>query len=481
MSMAQSGHAQKHDYIWLNGWDAEFGGVFGNFIMDFHQEPVGLPAVDFGSAVFINIESSVSDIEGNLLYAAEGCRIYNAQGEVIPGAEVINPGEIHSAYCNNGNYPSVMAMIPIPIGNSTIMYFHYGIEFDNKFTIALRPSYQTLLRNNEILAINQQVNYFHSEGMAAVRHGNGRDWWVIQSERSTNNFKKQLFNDKGEFQVWEQSIGYHYPFPQCESFGIHSFSPDGTRFVRFNNSCGLSFFDFDRCTGELSNERRITLPHVYYPGAYTVFSPNSRYCYYNSNRVILQVDMEAPILLPDTVAIVDSFPADFGSGFSAMQRGPDGRIYIGTGSSNKARHLIHYPDVKGPDCWVEPSGLPTPFLTRPLPNIPNYRLKGMAGSPCDTLGLSGIGAVEVGELKHRIFPNPISDGFTLELDEGLSHPLSWLMTVYDPLGRIQYEGVIPAFAYLHRVESASWPAGMYHYTLRNEQQHIIGSGRVIKE
>lgn len=489
LSLGLLAQAQKHDHIWMNGWDAKYGGIFGNFTKDFRHNPMDMFPIDFGEyANYLSLESSISNTEGELLLSCQGCRVFNRNGIIVPDSENMNPGAFHNSYCkNNNDYPCPFCIIPFALNDSQVVLLHYGLDYPTKLGLSLRPLYKTLLGIQEdsifIMSINEVVSTKHLEMMHAVKHANGRDWWIIAPIRNTNQFSIFLMDNNGYISEDSLNIGFVYTFKDCGSAGIQTSSPDGRYYVRYNNTCGLSFFDFDRCTGTLSNERLILLPEVFFPGAFTVFSPDSRYCYYNSSRVIMQVDMEDPFLIPDTVAIVDSFPSDFGAGFNMMQRGPDGRIYISTGSSNKARHVIHYPDVKGPDCWVQPSGVPTPHLTRPLPNIPNYRLGVLAGSPCDTLGLSNSvdDLFRFTSLRHRIYPNPVSNSFFLELDDGQAHNDPWILSVMNMLGQTLYVGYIPPYAYLHQVSSIYWEPGLYFYTIQNSVNEIIGGGKIIKQ
>ncbi len=484
LSLSYKGQAQKHDYIWMNGYDAEWGGEFGNFQIDFKSDPVSVFDIDYQNSQLDGQVTSFSDSIGNLVAVTNGCQFYDKYGNAIPGSDSLNPGKLSYLFCENGAYPFTFDMILLPIEDKLVA-FHFGIRDDNKFTLTRWPTYKTVLKiNSEIPKVedkNVKINTFHGESPAACKHGNGKNWWVISPQKDANNYYIHFLNDNCVF-VWKiQSIGYEYSFEKCNADGVQSFSPDGSIFVRYNNTCGLSFFDFDRCKGELSNERQIILPEVFPPGAATVFSPDSRFCYFNSSRVIMQVDMEEEILHADTVAIVDTFPAPFGAGFYLMQLAPDGRVYICTGSSTKAWHVIEYPDKKGKDCWVRPNALEFPYWSyHAIPNIPNYRLGALAGSPCDTLGLSSTVFPETSTLAHRVYPNPVGDAFMLELDEGTQHSDPWELIVMDVAGRVVTQGVIPPYAYLHRVETASWHPGLYPYVLRNHAGQILASGKLVK-
>ena len=485
LGLAFPGQAQKHDYIWMNGYGAQWGGEFGNFLLDFHQSPVKVDPIEFQNITLDGQATSFSDSIGELILVTNGCRLYDKVGNVIPGSDSLSPSKLNLIVCEKGANLSDFVTILLPL-NDKIVAFHLGVRDDNKFTLTLWPTYQTTINTAEgtpeIESKNVKVNAFHAGAPSACQHGNGKNWWVISPERDANAYYIFYLNDSSKFEWKTQNIGYTYDFDSCNSEGFQSFSQDGSRFVRFNNTCGLSFFDFDRCTGTLSNERKILLPEVFYPGAATVFSPNSRYCYFNSSRVIMQVDLEEEILHADTVAIVDTFPAPFGAGFYLMQLAPDGRVYICTGSSTKAWHVIEYPDKKGPACWVRPNALELPYWSyHAMPNIPNYRLGAWAGSPCDTLGLSPTDIPLSPTLAHRVYPNPVSNAFMLELDEGLQHSQPWTLIIMDATGREVTRRVIPPYAYLHLVETDTWPSGLYPYILQDETSRVLATGKLVKE
>ncbi|MEZ5031371.1 MAG: T9SS type A sorting domain-containing protein [Saprospiraceae bacterium] len=485
LGVAVRGYTQKHDYHWLNGYDAEYGGIFGNFELNFHNQPVTIDPIEFNNADLSDQVTSFSNADGKLLLVSNGCRLFDALGHVLPGGDTLNPGEIYNSWCkNNGSYPVMFNMIMLPQENCVYL-FHNRVVLDSQFGITLTPSYLSKvdLGGDSITTefTNNIVSTTKVESPAACKHGNGRDWIIMTPEHRKATYRTYVLDIDGIQSLNTQTIGYQYPYPECDAYGLHSFSPDGTKYVRYNNTCGLSFFDFDRCTGELSNERLISLPEVFKPGAFTVFSSNSRYCYYNSSRVIMQVDMEDAILQPDTIAILDTFPTPTGAGFVMMQRGPDGRIYISPGSSTQTYHVIEYPDLKGKACWARPNAIPLPYLSfLALPNIPNYRLGAWKDSPCDTLGLSEVPSEIPSSFGHRIYPNPVQDGFTLELDEGLQHAFAWQLEVFDLAGRMVYQGSIPPYAFLHRVQSGSWSSGMYYAVLRDETGTILAVDKLVK-
>ena len=130
---------------------------------------------------------------------------------------------------------------------------------------------------------------------------------------------------------------------------------------------------------------------------------------------------------------------------------------------------------------MRPNALPLPSLSfLAIPNIPNYRLGPREGSPCDTLGITALGEPPPEGYGHRVYPNPVRDAFTLELDEGLQHAEAWFVTVKDISGRLVYRGRLPAYAYIHRVETQDWMTGVYLYTVAEQSGRVVATGKVVK-
>ncbi len=178
------------------------------------------------------------------------------------------------------------------------------------------------------------------------------------------------------------------------SLGQNVFSPDGTKFVElsmFSIEEGnfLNIYDFDRCTGLLSNHKQITYLDNASSGGVAI-SPNSRFLYVSSFVNIYQYDLWAEDIeaSKDTVATWDGFiiPPVFATTFFLAQLAPDGKIYISANNGVQYLHVINSPNLPGELCDVCQHCvlLPT-YNAFSMPNFPNYRLNALESSPCDTL------------------------------------------------------------------------------------------------
>ncbi|MBK9637017.1 MAG: hypothetical protein IPO63_04075 [Bacteroidetes bacterium] len=184
------------------------------------------------------------------------------------------------------------------------------------------------------------INHPVQDMLTAVRHGNGKDWWLITRRWRSNG--AGIGND--EFWVYLiDSIGIN-PLP-IQHVGLAH--PDGAGDMSFNKTgdklalCGwnnyLAVFDFDRCTGIVSNENLIeqngaigSHPFRVYTSA--VFSLDGSKLYVNSSQEIYQTsgklyqfDLNAANI-PASRILIDSFPVSAEN--HGMEMGPDGKIYI---------------------------------------------------------------------------------------------------------------------------------------------------------
>ncbi|MBK8558289.1 MAG: PKD domain-containing protein [Lewinellaceae bacterium] len=169
------------------------------------------------------------------------------------------------------------------------------------------------------------------------------------------------------------------------------FSPDGTKMARANPRDDLRIFDFDRCTGTLSNPIFIpiinTADNNISGGA--AFSANSRFLYVADGLFVYQYDFYASDFASSQtlVAEQDEVLCPFATDYTYMELGPDGRIYCRPSSGQNCMHYIEHPERAGTACEVHPHGLYVPTSYDNLTHFPNFRLGPIDGSACDTLGL----------------------------------------------------------------------------------------------
>ena len=202
-----------------------------------------------------------------------------------------------------------------------------------------------------------------------------------------------------------QDIGSTNPF--FSYAGLAVFSPDGSKYSFHINDTTLELYDFDRCTGILSNPVALTVSYLNYGMLGNAFSPNGRFLYACNNYFIHQFDTWSTNV-PSTnqvVATWDTLMNPLPTWFAVMKLAPDHRIYIGTYAGSNVLHYIEFPDSAGLGCNVVQNTFITPsYNTFSFPNSPNYDLGRLIGSACDTLSISIAETPEENGI--GIYPNP---------------------------------------------------------------------------
>jgi hypothetical protein len=178
----------------------------------------------------------------------------------------------------------------------------------------------------------------------------------------------------------------------------------------------IELFNFDRCTGQLSNSIPVDFgvlapPEPFYWGCEFSFDGSKLYVSTNSDTSYLfQYNLNAPNISASKDTLFSISTIEYALG--ALKRGPDGKIYLSGWYNdgfnapypyadsvynmyNMNLSVINQPDSLGSLCDFQPYsfnlGGKRTYLG--LPNNPDYDLPALAGSPCDTL-------VSIGEAPH---------------------------------------------------------------------------------
>jgi hypothetical protein len=437
--------------------------------------------------------TSMSDQNGNLKFYFNGCHLANAQHEIIEGG--FNPGIISDWNCditNNYGYTSgQQSMITLPFNNNPDRYFIFHERkniYSDRDTLFL---YSDLNYSIVDMALNQgkgkvilknipvlDDTILGAGNLAAVKHANGKDWWLIkQDSRNTNNYYK-IWIKNDEIIPWDQQkIGNSWI---RDGGSQAAFSSDGTKYMRYSGMDGLYVMDFNRSNAVFSNFRHVpTTQDALVSGA--SFSPNGRFVYLGNGPHLYQVDLDEDELRLDTVAVWDgSFGNEWGqpNWFGAMQTGPDCRIYMHTGYCLPYMHIIMEPDKKGKDCDVRQHVLKFETPVCNIPYFPNFRLD----TPypyCnpDIVVVTGTQQVYVApeeKTSAKIFPNPSTGIFTIQADESIHS-----VAVYDLQGSLKLIQTVQS-GKTCTLDASSLKPGMYFIAIRYIGTDKIDMSKVIK-
>jgi hypothetical protein len=351
-----------------------------------------------GSAV------SISDSTGQLLFSA-----YTRA--TLPGNTTLIKDVSNQIMQNGSNivgegWYQELATIPDP-GNSSKYYL-----FSLSVTDGLGFYYSVIDMSlngglGAVIQKNVQLQNFHADDcVQAIKHGNGRDWWVItRSSYDSGEFYEYLITPSGI-----SSVNIFYLDTATNNNVYHfTFSKSGNKIIAVDTWGLIDLFDFDRCTGVMTHNQTISnevtsgnLPYYFS----VEFSPNERYIYVSAwpdpsnGNFLFQFDLQAPNIFNSIDTIWHQATPTGSAGFLKLAR--NNKIYFASvwydgmnfpypypndtfNIVNNNLSVINRPDSAGDSCLF------TPFSFNlgggrcywGLPNNPDYEMGSVA--PCDSL------------------------------------------------------------------------------------------------
>jgi hypothetical protein len=400
--------AQKQDYVWPLGygvyWEINsppYGELIGGGqLLDFTENA---PTNYLQPFPLKQSLTSICDSEGNIIAFTDGCRISNAEFELMENGDSINAGEAHDKICGTfevqaTSYPVWQGVIFLndPADSSRYYLLQSWVDWDRLTVTELKYSVIDFSDNLLGAVVQKDVELLAdtmlSDYIAATRHANGRDWWVITPNYRSNGYHILLIDPTGIHHVQQQFVGTAAG-ALTEYAGQVCFTPRGDQFIKFIPNVGLHIFEFDRCAGDLFSPLFLSFDSIPAGAGGVAVSPNGRFLYVSAGFYVYQYDLWAVDVDASrvTVGTYDGVGAPFNSAFAQAMCGPDGKIYLVSVNTNHILHVIHQPNRKGADCELELRGYRLQSLTNfQALNFPHFRLGPMDGTTCDTLGLDNV-------------------------------------------------------------------------------------------
>ncbi len=462
---------QGKNNLWMGGTNSEEPIPFGGTDLEFQSGSVVVSYVQ-RDIDFRRTNANISNDSGNLLFSTNGAYLANATGDTLLNGTGLNPSWYTSQFPEGLHLSQSCLILPKPAELGVYYLIHGTLDnvpgpnalflYQTTVDMSLDGGLGGVVSKNQVL-ISDALN---TGRVTAVRHANGRDWWVFCHKVNTNSFYRLLVSPAGVALDGTQSIGIVRP----PDNGQATFSPDGSRFAYYwGEDEDLEIFDFDRCTGLFSDPVHILIDDANSMGG-VAFSPNSRYLYVSSVMDVYQYDTEAPDIAASMVHVAtwDGFysPAwPAATLFDIAQLAPDGKVYIGTGNSTLHMHVVHDPDSAGLACNMDQHGVALPtYYSNSLPNHPNYHLGPVDGSICDSLGINAAVSEVALQQTLRAFPNPSVGGhFAVHY---AAQPMAGELLVHDTDGRVVLRERLPSWSQVHQVAMPDVAPGLYYCRLR---------------
>jgi gliding motility-associated-like protein len=349
---------QKEASIWY------FGKEIG---LDFTESPPGLlldGKITFNGISSGDLESasSIADENGQLLFYTNGMTVWNRHHEVMPNGTGLL-----------GDNTTTQTLIVQNPGNGTLFYiFTASPQGDGDFAPegqrGFRYSVVDISKDGgmgEVIEKNILLSTSTTEKIAAVRHVNGKDVWVVMHEWGNDVFRSYRITEGGiSLAPVYSKAGAVHSGPEGESYGWNAIgqmkiSPNGERLALAVYVDQLfEVFYFDQITGIITLTGSVSL----FPEASRLygieFSPSGRYLYItNSGCEIYQFDLEGELQKENLEVIVDFPPCPQ---LSQLQLAIDGKIYVANSQSQKIG-VIHEPEKPGEECNYQSNAIEIPI------------------------------------------------------------------------------------------------------------------------
>lgn len=286
---------------------------------------------------------SITDASGQTLFYSSGEAVYNRNNVVMTNGNALR-----------GNQAATQTVLAIPFPGSATQHLLFtlgrgadtlGLHY-NLIDMSLAGGLGAVVtgQKNISLLAGAPANLL-TEKMAATRHCNNQDFWVVVHRYNSNEFIVYPVTSSGVGTPILQQVGTaHSPAiatnPQRAQRGYMVFSPDGRKLALTlngpNSNNLIEVFDFDKSTGIISNPLR--LPAI--GGEYGLaFSSDNGKLFVSggtdttigtnigSKNLLRAFNMVAPNPAAAGEVVVQQILPD-SRRFAALQNAPDGRIYV---------------------------------------------------------------------------------------------------------------------------------------------------------
>mgnify|MGYP000078256553 CR=1 FL=1 len=256
----------EYNYTWPLGYGSTYdiSPEYDGMLLGFGQSP---PSI-LHQTMLAKPIAFICDAAGNLRLYFNGCTLANGQHEIIENSDSINIGVDFSnpPACEglpiSGGYQNAL-LLQKPGSDDLYYLFYLQKDFSLDYSFQLKYAIIDMAQNNghgKVLVKNQPAQMLGAPlrldtHISAVRHGNGRDWWIVcPTQNLLTKRLMLLLTTEGLEQFYTNSNpGLPANFTQYRKPAQVGFSADGSKYFRTIPGFGMETMDFNRCTGVFSN------------------------------------------------------------------------------------------------------------------------------------------------------------------------------------------------------------------------------------
>lgn len=306
--------------------------------------------------------SGICDEDGNYVFYSNGETVWQANGTIMQGGTNLV-----------GDRNAVQSSIITPSPNSNTRYYLFVVDERTATNPIPEVHYydvEMLLNGGNGAVIGPTLLLDSAvEKLAATRHGNDRDYWVMAHKIDSDEFHAFLVDENGvNTSPVISAVGTgNSTILSADHEGQMKFSPDGKWIATCNFSSGnVELFRFDNETGIVSDPISLATGITTFPYGCD-FSADSKKFFYSrsvsnaANPVgVHQFDLDhasIDCLLASEEVVSNDDPFKL---YADMQLAPDKKIYMSYFRPNPfpadSLGVINAPEEMCPDCDYEDKG-----------------------------------------------------------------------------------------------------------------------------
>lgn len=418
--------------------------------------------------------STISDLNGSLLFYTDGMQVWNKNHAVMPNG---------FGLVSHPSAGQCVLIIPIPFHLTKYVIFQVS-EFSSPGTLFYTVVDMSLNGGLGDVDVNQKnisLGSGWTEKLCAYYNSSiGKTWLLTHKWNSADFVAFEISQNSIASNSVVSTIGSShscglYSSPH-DAMGQLTISRDGQKVVNaLTCSDKYELFDFNPLTGVLSNSIQLNGNGGNAWG--TAFSPDSKKLYVNGifSSTVYQYDLTlynlTSILLSQTAVLTTT---SSGYTFGYMELGPDNKIYIARPNQNHLT-VINSPNTMGIGCTILMNGqsLALKNSTHGLSRIV-YNMDRESGEPTN-IPSSGLATEQI-----KFHPNPVNDFLNIESEslEGKSLSITILNAVGDVIRKMEIVSSSGKEKIVFE-NDVKCPIGFYFLTISSEK--LVYNFKLVKQ
>lgn len=426
------------------------------------------------TSVYEGTAVASEETTGNLLFYTDGISVWNSNHQQMTNGFGLNGHTSSTQSALIVRKPSTNQYYIFTTGAAVGYFGGYNGLCVSIVDMSLNSGLGDVTTKNQVLLTQS------TEKLVAVRHPHCDSYWVIAHGWNSDAFYTYPVSSLGIGSTIISNTGsIHQDVGSgnnSEAIGYMRASNNGTKLAltTFINMNTVELFDFNPQGGIVSNGVVIdTYPVSYNTGPYGLcFSPDGTRLYVSNNSIansnaLYQYDLtlSSASAIGASQTLIASTSVT-GLRYSALQLGPDGKIYMAKYTSNTL-DVINNPNALGAACGYVSGAIA--FSS----GSPSYGLPNFAGTVCGKVSAIESNSDEQAGL--HIFPNPGNEKITVSVPHFHAGDKPELI-IYDIAGRIVFSQVLNTA--VTEIFTGFLSEGIYQCSVFSEGQ-IMGSGRLV--